>query len=161
MEMKGTLSVGDLLAAQWLHIKPRPTYAVVGVVLVVLAVLALWFSFSLPDLRGHAWLLAGPIIVIVAFAVWAPYSSIRNYRQRKSMQRELRSTVSDTGLLGQNENGHMNVPWTDYLKWKEGAKVFLLYVSDDGLHVVPKRFFQSEADVRAFREMLKAKVSAK
>lgn len=33
MELRGTLRARDVLAAQWLHIKPRPIYAVIGLLL--------------------------------------------------------------------------------------------------------------------------------
>jgi hypothetical protein len=158
MELRGTLSARDVLAAQWLHIKPRPTYAVVGIALLAGALWALWFSFSLPDLRSNGWLLAGSIVAITAFGLWLPYRTVRSYRQRKGMQRQLRMVPTDAGLLGENETGHASVPWTDFLKWKEGHSAFLLYVSDDAFHIVPKHFFQSGTDIAAFRDMLTAKV---
>ena len=158
MEMKGTLRAEDVLAAQWLHVKPRPFYAIVGVLLLMLAASVLWFSFSIPALRANGWLLAVPIALLAGSAMWVPYRSVRSYRQRKNMQRELRIATSDRGLLGESETGHINAPWTDYLKWKEGDKVFLLYIADDAFQIIPKRFFQSETDVGLFRELLKAKI---
>lgn len=73
MEMKGTLRAEDVLAAQWLHVKPRPFYAIVGVFLLMLAASALWFSFSIPALRANGWLLAVPIALLVGCAMWVPY----------------------------------------------------------------------------------------
>jgi hypothetical protein len=158
MELRGTLSARDVLAAQWLHIKPRPTYTVVGIVLLAAAVWALWFSFSIPDLYGNGWLLIGSLAFIAALGLWLPYSTVRTYRQRRGMQRQLRMVPSDAGLLAENETGQATVPWSDFLKWKEGNRAFLLYVSDDMFHVVPRHFFQSETDVAAFRDILAAKV---
>jgi hypothetical protein len=158
MELRGTLSAKDVLAAQWLHIKPRPTYAVIGMVLVVAAVWALWFSFSLPRLRGNGWLLVGSLAAIAAFGCWLPYRTVRTYRQRRGMRRQLRLEPTEAGLLAENETGQATVPWSDYLKWKEGNGAFLLYESDDIFHVVPKHFFQSQTDIAAFRDMLTAKV---
>jgi YcxB-like protein len=158
MELRGTLSARDVLAAQWLHIKPRPTYTVIGVILLIAALWALWFSFSLPDLRSNGWLLVGALAVIATFGFWLPYRTVRSYRQRKGMQRQLRMVPTEPGLLGENETGQATVPWADFLKWKEGNGAFLLYVSDDVFHIVPKRFFQSANDIAGFREMLAAKI---
>jgi hypothetical protein len=158
MELRGALSARDVLAAQWLHIKPRPTYTVIGILLLAAAVWALWFSFSLPNLRSNGWLLIGSLALVAAFGLWLPYRTVRTYRQRRGMQRQLRMTPSESGLLAENETGKATVPWSDFIKWKEGNGAFLLYVSDDMFHIVPKHFFQSEADVGAFREILAAKV---
>jgi ABC-type nickel/cobalt efflux system permease component RcnA len=158
MELRGTLSAKDVLAAQWLHIKPRPTYAVIGIVLVAAAVWALWFSFSFPSLRGNGWLLVGSLAALAAFGFWLPYKTVRTYRQRKGMQRQLRMEPTEAGLLAESETGQATVPWSDYLTWKEGNGAFLLYESDDMFHVVPKHFFQSQTDIAAFRDMLAAKV---
>jgi YcxB-like protein len=162
MEMRGTLETGDVLAAQWLHLRPRRSYAIVGVLLLVLCAWALWYSFSVPALSTNAWFLVGCVVfLILLFALWLPYKSIRSYRQRKNLQRETYFVASDNGLMGQNENGYMTTPWGDYLKWKEGRGGFLLYVSDELFQVIPKRFFQSESETAAFREMLRAKVGVK
>jgi hypothetical protein len=158
MELRGTLSARDVLAAQWLHIKPRPTYTVIGVLLLIAATWALWFSFSVRDLRENGWLLVGSLVVIVAFGLWLPYRTVRTYGQRKGMQRQLRMVPTEAGLVGENETGQATVPWTDFLKWKEGNGAFLLYISDDMFHIVPKRFFQSATDIASFRDMLTARV---
>lgn len=158
MELRGTLTARDVLAAQWLHIKPRPTYAVIGVVLLAGAAWALWFSFSIPRLRGNGWSLLGGLALIAAYGLWLSYRTIRTYRQRKALQRQLRMVPTEGGLLAENETGQFTLPWSDFRKWKEGNGAFLLYVSDNIFHLVPKHFFQSHADIVAFRDLLKAKV---
>lgn len=52
----------------------------------------------------------------------------------------------------------MNKPWSDYLRWKEGGKCFLLYMSDNLFQIVPKRFFHSDSDIDTFREMLTMRI---
>jgi hypothetical protein len=86
---------------------------------------------------------------------------LRTYRQRRGLQREVRYIVSDAGLTGENVNGRMTTPWGDYHRWKEGPQSFLLYLSNDLFHVIPKRFFGSKSDVVAFREMLRARLRSR
>ena len=158
MELKGTLTEGDLAAAHWLHVRPRPAYAVIGVAILAGAIWALWFSFSSPRLQGNGWLLAGSLAAMAGFAIWMRLKVGRTYRQHRAMHREIRLEPVETGLVGETETGRGTTPWGDFLKWKEGKGLFLLYVSDEMFHIVPKRFVQSESDVSLFRDMLAAKV---
>ena len=158
MKLRGTLTEQDLAAAQWLHIKPRPTYAVVGVLLLAGAVWALWHSFSSSTMRGNGWLLAGSLAALAGFALWLRIKTGRMYRQHRAMHREVRLEPVETGLIGETETGSGTTPWGDFLKWKEGKGLFLLYISDEMFHIIPKRFFQSEGDIPLFRDMLTAKV---
>ena len=159
MELRGTPVATDLVAAQWLHVKPRPVYAIVGIVLLVAASWGLWYSFSVPKLRDKGWLLVGSLGFIAALAVWTRYRAVRTYGQLRAFHRELRLEPTDAGIFSESETGHGTTPWSDFLKWKEGGSLFLLYISDDIFQIVPKRFFSSEADISEFRGMLAAKVS--
>ena len=158
MELKGTITSEDYVAAQWLHVRPRGTYAVVGIALLVAAAWAIWYSFSVPSLRGNGWLLVGSLGLIVASGGWIRYKAIRVYRQHKALQRPIHLESTAVGLYGENETGHSTTPWTDYLRWKEGKTLFLLYVSDQMFHIIPKRFFNSESDITEFRNVLAANV---
>lgn len=165
MEIKGTLQPEDVLAGQWLHMKPAPFFSVVGILLIALFLWALWLSFfgsyQLPVYANH-WVFPGAAVYFVLhFSLWFPYKVKRSYRQHKSLQREFSFLVSDDGVFGQNEKGQVNVPWTEYLKWKENKKCFLLYLSDSMFQVIPKRFFQSEDAIEEFRKILKARVRSK
>jgi hypothetical protein len=161
MEARGILEVREIFAAQWLHVKPRPVFAVLGVLLIALAMWALWFAFF--DLSEHHWggwlLLTCIAVLLLQFLVYAPYNLRRQYSQRKDLQRELAFVTSDAGLSIQTDHGAMSTPWQDYLKWKEGRTLFLLYLSDAMFQIVPKRFFASASDVDAFRDTLRSRVT--
>ena len=162
VDVRGTLTEGDVMAAQWLHIKPRPIFAVIGVSLLAVTAWALWYALSRPKVLGAAWLMVGGILLIAAGAMLLRYKALRNYRQRKAMQRDIRFATTDTGLAGVSETGlGGTVPWTDFLKWKEDRGLFLLYVSDDSFLILPKRYFRSAVDISAFREILSVMVKAK
>jgi hypothetical protein len=89
-----------------------------------------------------------------------PSAAARTYRHRRALQREFQLTVSENGLDFRNENGDITLPWSDYRNWKEGDTLYLLYPGDGMFFgMIPKRFFQSQGDVDAFREKLKANVA--
>jgi hypothetical protein len=159
VELRGTPTATDLVAAQWLHIKPRPAYAIVGIALLVCATWGIWYSFSVPSLRGNGWLLVGSVGLIAVLAVWTRYKAIRTYGQIRALQRAIRLEPTEAGLLSESETGRGTTPWSDFLKWTEGNGLFLLYISDDMFHIVPKRFFSSKEDIAEFRNMLATRVS--
>jgi hypothetical protein len=68
--------------------------------------------------------------------------------------------VSEAGLHFSTEGMAGTKPWTDYLRWKEGKDVILIYMSDDLYQMMPKRFFASDADLQAFREYLSQRVKS-
>lgn len=157
MEIKGTLQPRDLKSAWWLQIAPRKSFALAGIVVLLLFVLALLGSFLKGD--SSRWPLFFGGLLISYWFLRGPSLVARSYRHRKALQREFQLTVSNSGLDFQNENGHMTLPWSDYQKWKESDELYLLSPGDGIFFgMIPKRFFQSQGDVDAFREILEANV---
>ena len=157
MEIKGTLQARDLKSALWLQIVPRLSFALAGIFVIFLLV----FAILVRSLERHSvpWYLLLAGLALSYFFVRLPSAAARTYRHRRALQREFQLTVSENGLDFRNENGHITVPWTDYRKWKEGDTLYLLSPGD-GLFfgMIPKRFFQSQGDDDAFRELLEANV---
>ena len=162
MELNGRIAVEDFLAAQWVHVRPRRSLAVVGVTLLGLLILAMAASFlgrrqSLTD--PMVWILPGILayLVFIAF-VWVPRKVRRSYSQRKDFQHEISMMVTSAGVEARTEQGYCVKPWSDYLKWKEGKNVFLLYLSDQLFQIVPKRFFAAREDIDAFRNVIRQSI---
>ena len=160
MEMKGVLRPSDLFAAEWLRIKPRRSYAIVGVLLLILVAWVLWVRLNEPHIPTDAWVVLACILYLFGyFVIWIPHRVKKIYRQRKGMQREVKISTTESGLLVTTENGHMNIPWSDFRDWKESRSIFLLFLSDIESSTLPKHFFNSENDVDNFREILRNKVN--
>ncbi|WP_445145238.1 YcxB family protein [Dyella sp. Tek66A03] len=165
MELRGRIAVEDLMAAQWVHVRPRRSLAVIGILLLGLVVFAMATSFlvrrqSLTD--PTTWILPG-ILAYLAFTafVWVPRKVRRSYSQRKDFQHEISMMVTSAGVAARTEQGNSVKPWSDYLKWKEGKSVFLLYLSDQLFQIVPKRFFATHEDIDAFRNIIRQSIGAK
>jgi len=159
MELKGTIKPSDYYAAELLHIRPRKSFGVVGVLLLILGLGVIWKGLSAPEIAVETWIVLGGLILLaLELVVYRPYRLTRNFNENKNMQREVKISISDTSIRAENEIGHMDRPWTDFSKWKEGRKVFSLYVSSAQSLTVPKHFFESERDIEEFRELLKFKV---
>jgi len=164
MELRGRVAVEDLMAAQWVHVRPRRSLAVLGILLLALAIFVMATSFvghrqSLTD--PTAWILPG-ILAYLAFTafVWVPRKVRRSYSQRKDLQHEITLNVTHTGVEARTDQGYSVKPWSDYLRWKEGKSVFLLYLSDHLFQIVPKRFFATREDIDAFRSVISQSIGA-
>lgn len=156
--IKGNFNANDLISAHWVHLRPRRSLAVVGVILFALMLWALAISLRPPvsyELGVGRWILPGSLVYgMVWFGALVPYRARRTFRQRKDLQRETAFVASEAGLAASNEYAQGSKPWADFLKWKEGKHVFLLYLSDGMYQIVPKRFFSSDSDMDEFRRLL-------
>jgi hypothetical protein len=161
--IKGIYRPNDLVSASWVNLRPRRSLAIAGLIVAVLGCLALLSVFVVPPATAPGWgrwaFLTLVVYVIASFGIGIPYRSRRSYKQRKDLQRECTFDPSESGLGFRAENVQAVKPWSDYLKWKEGRSLFLIYMSDNLYQVIPKRFFASEGEVGAFRELVKAKVA--
>jgi len=159
IEVNGTLQPNDYVRAQFLNLRPRPVYKVVGVILLAAAIWAGWYSFSQGDIELLDYLFVAAILfLILNFAVYLPWKTRRIYKQQKAMQRELTYRFDESGVFASNENGQSTTPWEDYLKWKQNDHMILLYLSDCLYHMIPKTLFHQSDDFDKLLELVKSKV---
>ena len=161
MQFSGALTLSDVRSGLWLHIAPRRSMAILGAVILALAVGSFALMLMIPGVSDDwmVWLLPFAILYLsVYFFVLVPYRIKKSYSQHKALQRVVTFTTADEGLAFANENATGRVPWTDFRKWKENHKIFLLYITDQRFYVVPKRFFSRPADSEEFSAILKTRI---
>ena len=64
-------------------------------------------------------------------------------------------------LTCRNATGESRIPWSDFVRWKESERLFLLYVSDVLFQLVPKQIFPNQDAVTAFRRVLAEHIVAR
>lgn len=162
IEINLKLEPQDYLRAQYLHIRPRLIFKVLGALIFLAAIWAVWYSFLGGGSDELSWsdsiLPTAAGYLVLHFFVYLPWKTRRIYRQQKSLQREVKMQFSGAGLSAENEVGRGLSPWSDYLKWKENEHLFLLYISDPFFHMIPKRLFKNSADIGQLRQLLLAKI---
>lgn len=162
IEVEGQLTEKEYAAAQWLHQKPRPAIAFAGILTLVLLLLVLWhllfgsYSHQTGALRWAV--LAFLVYLILHWTVVIPIKWRRLYRQQASLQRTYKLQISDQGISARSENLQGATAWSEYVRWKEGNGVFLLYWSDGLFQIIPQRFFPTDQQVLEFRKMLRERV---
>ena len=157
--IQGTFTPNDLVSANWTHLRPRRFIGMTGLAIVALFCWALWFGLSDGATHDPPWmrfgLLGVAIYLVVTFGIWLPYRTRRTFRQRKDLQRACSFVATREGLQFASDSVQGIKPWSDYLKWREGRAVLLLYVSDAQYQIIPKRFFEANEALSEFRTMLR------
>lgn len=132
-----------------------------GVLVLLFAVVAIE---ALVDWRAGDGTLTEPLIFaglfayfVLYFAVYLPWWARRAFRTLKSAGTPFKGETSEEGITISSQYGGGITPWDHVIRWREGRKVFLLYVSTSLFYVLPKRLFASAADEAEFRDTLRRK----
>ena len=90
--------------------------------------------------------------LLLAIARWrVPVLARRIYRQQRALHAEVALTWTDEGLAVRSPTGESRMPWSHVVRWREDARVVLLYHSDALFNFVPTRVLgpDGRADLRA------------
>lgn len=149
--IQGSLQEADYLAAQRLHIRPRPIFAVVGLMLLAVALVMLYAS------RSWTLALALAFLFVVLF-VYEPFKAKRLFRQYKALSQRTIVEIRDNGLFFKHENGEGLVPWSHVIKWRSNDKLLLLYPASGLFYLLPSHFFPSPDAFREFVTQVQSKL---
>lgn len=159
MRFNCKIEPADLRRALWVHIRPRPVFAVIGVALALLLVAVFTLALYRLLTSGEGLSLVLTLGACIAYFGWyffvcLPRRMTRLYDQQKMLHDEFSVEISDEHLTSRNAHGESKIPWSVFHKWKSGGGMVLLYQSDALFHVFPARVFPSAADFQSFREIL-------
>lgn len=149
MQVQGNLKESDFVASTFVHLRPRPFFAVIGILLLCLAGLTVFL--------GHSFLLLFILIYIGGiFFLYMPFKAKQNFRQNKALNESITMEVGDKGLFFKRVNAEGLVPWSHIMKWKSNKKLCLLYITKNMFHVVPSHLFASQDEFQMFLKMLES-----
>lgn len=151
ISIQGSIQEADYLAAQRLHRKPRPAFAVVGILLVVGALAALYTSRSVPLGMALAFLL-------LIFFVYEPLKAKRVFRQYKALSEPTTVELRDDGLFFKREDGEGLVPWSHVIKWRSNDELLLLYPASGLFYLLPSHFFPNSEAFKEFVTLVRSKL---
>jgi hypothetical protein len=171
VELHGTLGIAELKRFQYFHTLRRG-WLIVVVVALVLILLLLFPQFALissanPEYDWRAALTnATPFIILLLF--WAlvigviPYRTARKQLAAQSYLREpityvfTSETISGTGI-----SASWSIVWNVLKRVQETESLFLLYHGPNIAVIVPKRFFQSPAEMERWCQLVLACIAPK
>ncbi len=149
---QGSLQQRDYVRAQFLHMRPRRSFAVIGVLLLVL------FGVAISVGGGTLPLLALFAFLSLQFFVYIPWRARRAFGQHAALSELVHITIRDDGLHFERKHGGGLLPWTHVRKWKSSGELILLYPADHIFHMIPRHFFASDQEFSSFQSALEARV---
>lgn len=159
-----TLTADDYVAANRLHfvhcLRTRSAFAAYAM-LAAAYLIWMWIAYidrwdTIGVIALNACLAALVLLMIANYFLFIPISTRRTYRKQKTLHRPYTYSWSETALMVANENGEWRVAWSDYLKWREDARIFIFYQAPRLFNMVPRRVLTPEqtADLRQCAERI-------
>jgi hypothetical protein len=157
--IKGKYNLADVKAAQGLHAHPSLPARLVGYYLLGLLIVALVGSavLALMKLVGWSFVIYPAFILggVVLFRYFIrPNQIARAFDQNKELSSPFEMELTDAGYGIRNSYGNGQIPWKDFVKWKEDNQIILLYRTNNSFNMIPKRLLQDDGEINYIREQL-------
>jgi hypothetical protein len=100
--------------------------------------------------------------ILVFAAVWvALYRILRNFGRAEwdgnpSLQHPVKLTITPTTLVFRQQDRQTEYRWPAFVKYRQSPNLFLLYVSESGFEIIPRRAFADLLELHAFEELLRS-----
>ncbi|WP_198173698.1 YcxB family protein [Lysobacter soli] len=136
---QGSITAEDYLHAQRLHgARMRGWLYGGGIAALLSGGVLLW---TLGVAREGIMLLCGAVGGLVAHSLtwhlYVPFKVRRLHRQTKAFTHSFVYEWDDEGVRASSSQGEARRAWTDYLKYREDDRTFLLYHSDNMFEMLP------------------------
>ena len=139
----------------YLGVESRPAVVGLGVML-LLTLLGFGLLHRVSRAQLSPPLLMGPTVSVVVAAALPLYTYWRartSFRQRWWLHQPTQYLLDDQGITSQAPSYSGFREWDRIWRVEENPRSFLIYLSRSQVVVIPKRFFGSNDQVRAFREL--------
>lgn len=150
----GTISSSDYLNAQRLHrAKTVRWFYLIAVIVILGGSGIFFFAHSTVGLIVAGASLGALLGELVMSALYLPWKSRRIHAQQKDFASPFTYTWDSSVIEARGVSGQSKREWVNYAKVKEDDWLFLLYHADNLFEMVPKRWFQNQAQIQEFREL--------
>lgn len=128
--------------------------------LCLLAVAVLFFGIvGWPKWFVFDWtFLLMPVVILTCWAGMIPLQAWLNWKRNAPLRGEITYDFQPEGIHVITAISDAFLKWEGFIKSKETPNLFLLFLTKQMCHMVPKRAFSSEADVVSLRELLREKI---
>ncbi len=83
---------------------------------------------------------------------------IGNFNRHPTLQIPTAISFDEEGMTFSSERGTIRALWGDFERFKENKKLFILLDPNLLMRILPKRAFDSEAEIAAFRAIVAARL---
>lgn len=151
MVIKGALTEKEYVLSQFLYLRPKRIFSIIGAIIFLLFIATIIYTPSIYSLGVLAYLLG-------YFFIFIPWNARKIFRQYKAVSAPFSLEAQEEGLFFKRINAEALVPWDEILKWKRSETMLLLYPASNLYYVVAHTFFDNQSDFLEFQEELKKRV---
>ena len=157
MKVTCQLEPSDYLAAQFVHIRPRPVFKWLTIGLILLAILIglsqIMRGFSEGIKASDFIIFGGLAYLLLTYGAWLPYRSKKIFKQQKTLHEPYDVEITEDYFASTSSLGFSKISWSDFYKYRVGKDLILVYQSEVMFHMFPKRWFL-ETDYQKLTEIL-------
>ncbi len=160
IRLQGQLEVADLIRTNYWFLLHK-FGLLLGPMLVLMLLYPLFyfagaFGPRQPGQSNWGFLYAPTFMVVMVLAIHLGVR--RQFASNKALTQTIHYTFSAAGIqvAGPLSSGHSS--WETIRSAHETRRSFLLFISNNQMHTLPRRFFTSEEQISDFRRLLKASV---
>lgn len=150
MRIEGVITEKEYIAAQYLHLRPKRIFSIIGLIIFVFFLASL---IDTPSVYSF-----GALIYLVGYFLYLYWYSKKTFRQYKAILESFSIELRENGLYFERKNGKGLIPWGEIFKWKRSDKLILLYPTSNLFYVIPRSVFDSQGDYLEFQEELKRRI---
>jgi hypothetical protein len=165
ISVKYTLTRGDILRFQfYLLVRNRVLIAFLG----IMHVFSLWMNLRSPEVAAQSTgfkifysviFTCGMIVFVGVFTMLAIGTMVMVKKYRGFLgEHELE--IREDGLMERTDVNESLNRWAGFHKIVRTTRYLYIYVTDNSYHIVPLKYFGSEAEERTFRDEMEKHVKA-
>ena len=165
-ELRGTLTLSDLVRFQYFHFLRRTWWVVIPCLLIMLAgvtlaaVLALLFN-DYQTARTSGTPFVAVFLLLCAMTICPYIGARKQLRTGVSIREPFVYSFSPQGILYHNAFSSGETSWKVFWRICETKSLFCLYSSATSAWVLPKRFFKDEAEQSGWRRLVEQQIAPK
>lgn len=150
----GRLTEADFLAAQRLYRRRWARGAIVILLIVAAAGVALLLATGQRIGIGLLCIAAGGLLgETIQSRLLLPRQARRLFRQCAAYRQSFQYSWDEDWLSVTCESGNARRRWSDYVKYRENDRVFLLYHADNLFEMLPKAWFSGAGQMAELRRL--------
>lgn len=151
---KVTISEEDFLEANRMHCRYHTSAKkLLGILLSVIVVLTAYFLLTKEYLSAAIFPVIGlgVLLIIPLTRCWLlPAIARKNYRRSALIKQTFTITWNDQHLYNKSDGMSDSVTWASFVRLDESEHLLLLYFEEHLFRIVPKRYFDDQAELDDF-----------
>lgn len=159
IQFGGAVALRDFQRAQTLDGRTRAFSMVALVFVVILGASQVGVFLTTPFTLSSLTLLLPLLIGALVFWVVLRYSVQNTWKKSQAAFSAISGTITEDAVAYNTAQSESKSSWGLFQKYKIAPDMVLLYQTTNAFNVFPRHFFRSEADWKAFVELVRQKIA--